>query len=84
MKSVAMVSSVLCQVEAQTAPVRTWHGRWGDEQAEQAGRDVGNGICLSSTMAEEQSQAQTLPHATQMALAATHTHTCIYRQTHRY
>lgn len=38
-------------------------------------RDVGNGICLSrSTMAEEQSQAQTLPHATQMALAATHTH----------
>lgn len=28
-------------------------------------------------MAEEQSQAQTLPHATQMALAATHTHTHI-------
>lgn len=48
-------------------------------------RDVGNGICLSrSTMAEEQSQAQTLPHATQMALAATLTHTHTHKYMHAY
>lgn len=55
-----------------------FHGRARAKRGVALGWDVGNGICLSSTMAGELSQAQTLPHATQMASAATHSCTHTY------